>query len=262
MVGRVIGKGGETIKALQKNFGCNIQIDQSIEPMKVTVAGQPTAVESAAVAVTEIINGGNPNLGGPGGYGGKALIMLVSRVDLCGQVIEFRIKALLCPLMWMLYMYGWHVSKEKTAFSHLIMKHRWCQARQYKSGFLLLFCQRMGVVGSGKAYTCWRDQRFDYAQTLQVAGPATGAAVATAPPSTLLLAAMGPAMAATPRLSPSMAATIPMQHQPTLRCALHPSPGCCTAMLCLRLQWILFTDVRMWYVAVCVYIFSLSIRLL
>ena len=93
MVGRVIGKGGETIKALQKNFGCNIQIDQSIEPMKVTVAGQPTAVESAAVAVTEIINGGNPNLGGPGGYGGggyggEAYIMLVLRANICGKAME------------------------------------------------------------------------------------------------------------------------------------------------------------------------------
>ena len=71
MVGRVIGKGGETIKALQKNFGCNIQIDQTIEPMKVTVAGQPGPVESAAAAVTEIINGGNPYLGPPGGAGGS-----------------------------------------------------------------------------------------------------------------------------------------------------------------------------------------------
>lgn len=70
MVGRVIGKGGETIKALQKNFGCNIQIDQTIDPMKITVAGQPTPVESAAAAVTEIINGGNPYLGPPGGGGG------------------------------------------------------------------------------------------------------------------------------------------------------------------------------------------------
>ena len=31
MVGRVIGKSGETIKALQKHFGCNIQIDQAVQ---------------------------------------------------------------------------------------------------------------------------------------------------------------------------------------------------------------------------------------
>ncbi|EIE27476.1 hypothetical protein COCSUDRAFT_64249 [Coccomyxa subellipsoidea C-169] len=72
MVGRVIGKGGETIKALQKNFGANIQIDQTTDPMKITIAGQPPAVESAAAAVTEIINGGNPYLGptAGAGYGG------------------------------------------------------------------------------------------------------------------------------------------------------------------------------------------------
>ena len=70
MVGRVIGKGGETIKALQKNFGANIQIDQSTEPMKVTVSGQPQAVELALSAVQEIISGGSPYLGpGSGGFG-------------------------------------------------------------------------------------------------------------------------------------------------------------------------------------------------
>ncbi|CAL8463502.1 g3036 [Coccomyxa elongata] len=69
MVGRVIGKGGETIKALQKNFGANIQIDQTTDPMKITIAGQPAAVTSAAAAVTEIINGGNPYLGPTAGAG-------------------------------------------------------------------------------------------------------------------------------------------------------------------------------------------------
>lgn len=73
MVGRVIGKGGETIKALQKNFGANIQIDQSTEPMKVTVSGQPQAVDLALGAVQEIINGGSPYLGpGSGGFGAPA----------------------------------------------------------------------------------------------------------------------------------------------------------------------------------------------
>ena len=66
VVGRVIGKGGETIKALQKTYGANIQIDQSTDPMKITVAGQAMAVENAAAAVLEIINGGNPYLQGVG----------------------------------------------------------------------------------------------------------------------------------------------------------------------------------------------------
>ena len=67
MVGRVIGKGGETIKALQRNFGANIQIDQSLDPMKITVSGQPPAVDAAMAAVSEIVAGGNPYIGGPGG---------------------------------------------------------------------------------------------------------------------------------------------------------------------------------------------------
>lgn len=70
MVGRVIGKGGETIKALQKNFGANIQIDQTTDPMKITIAGQPPAVEACGAAVQEIVNGGNPYLGPAGGAGG------------------------------------------------------------------------------------------------------------------------------------------------------------------------------------------------
>lgn len=78
MVGRVIGKGGETIKTLQKNFGANIQIDQTVDPMKITVAGQPSAVEAAAAAVQEIVNGGNPYLGpsAPGAYGVHFLTLL------------------------------------------------------------------------------------------------------------------------------------------------------------------------------------------
>ncbi len=92
MVGRVIGKGGETIKALQKNFGANIQIDQTTDPMKITIAGQPPAVESAAAAVTEIINGGNPYLGptAGAGYGEDSFSLFTSvqclvHVDLEGR---------------------------------------------------------------------------------------------------------------------------------------------------------------------------------
>ena len=72
MVGRVIGKGGETIKLLQKQYGANIQIDQASDPMKVSVAGQPQAVEGALMAVQEIISGGNPPFlpgGGASPYG-------------------------------------------------------------------------------------------------------------------------------------------------------------------------------------------------
>lgn len=67
MVGRVIGKGGETIKALQKQFGVNIQIDQQAEPNKITIAGPPSSVANAVVTVQEIINGGNPLAAQPAG---------------------------------------------------------------------------------------------------------------------------------------------------------------------------------------------------
>ena len=49
----------------------NIQIDQSSDPMHITVAGQPHTVDTAAAAVSEIINGGNPfGAGGPASLGG------------------------------------------------------------------------------------------------------------------------------------------------------------------------------------------------
>ncbi len=49
MVGRVIGKGGETIKALQQYTGAMIQIDQSVDPTRVTIAGAPGVRDFAAV---------------------------------------------------------------------------------------------------------------------------------------------------------------------------------------------------------------------
>ena len=49
----------------------NIQIDQATDPMRITVAGQPHTVDTAAAAVSEIINGGNPfGAGGPASLGG------------------------------------------------------------------------------------------------------------------------------------------------------------------------------------------------
>lgn len=51
MVGRVIGKGGETIKALQQYTGAIIQIDQSQDPTRVTIAGD---VDSLKLAVSMI----------------------------------------------------------------------------------------------------------------------------------------------------------------------------------------------------------------
>eukprot|EP00803_Ostreobium_quekettii_P001478 evm.model.scf_100EXC.9 EVM.evm.TU.scf_100EXC.9 scf_100EXC:61527-62924(+) len=60
MVGHVIGKGGETIKALQRDTGAAVQLDQNVEPCKVTLSGPPQKVQAAADMVQEIINGVTP----------------------------------------------------------------------------------------------------------------------------------------------------------------------------------------------------------
>ena len=57
MVGRVIGKSGETIRALQNYTGALIQIDQTVDPMKVTISGPPRSLELAVSMVTDIVTG-------------------------------------------------------------------------------------------------------------------------------------------------------------------------------------------------------------
>ena len=77
IVGKVIGRGGETINMLQMRSGARIQIDQQVPdgyPCKVQINGNPQVVEQAVRLVNEIIHGG-PMGGGPGGgmgggYGG------------------------------------------------------------------------------------------------------------------------------------------------------------------------------------------------
>ncbi len=39
VVGRIIGKGGETIKGLQRKYSVSIQINQGADPMAVTITG-------------------------------------------------------------------------------------------------------------------------------------------------------------------------------------------------------------------------------
>ena len=77
MVGRVIGKGGETIKAMQREFQANIQIDQTSLPMKITISGQPASVERAYAVVAEIVAGGNPYIGGSVGHAGALSIIVL-----------------------------------------------------------------------------------------------------------------------------------------------------------------------------------------
>ena len=59
MVGRVIGRGGETVKGLQSRTGARIQIDQSSVPCSVTITGNPYCVEAASRAVADVIHGGS-----------------------------------------------------------------------------------------------------------------------------------------------------------------------------------------------------------
>jgi rRNA processing protein Krr1/Pno1 len=55
--GRVIGKNGETVKALQVFTGASIQIDQVSEPARIIMSGTPQALQLAASMVMDIING-------------------------------------------------------------------------------------------------------------------------------------------------------------------------------------------------------------
>lgn len=76
IIGRIIGRGGETIKQIQKMSGATIQIDQSEDPCKVSLAGQPSAVEQAKGFINEIMSGGDPfapSAYGGGGYGQQGM---------------------------------------------------------------------------------------------------------------------------------------------------------------------------------------------
>lgn len=71
IVGRIIGRGGETVRKLQQMSGARIQIDQT--NWKITVSGADNAVNTASSWIYDIMNGGSP-FGGhqqmAGGYGG------------------------------------------------------------------------------------------------------------------------------------------------------------------------------------------------
>lgn len=57
MVGRVIGKSGETVKALQTYTGATIQIDQTQDPTRVSITGAPYSLSLAVSMVTDIVRG-------------------------------------------------------------------------------------------------------------------------------------------------------------------------------------------------------------
>ena len=66
-MGRVIGKGGETIKGLQAQSGAHITIDQNYpegEPRKIAVSGPKGCVEVAMRMIADLLQGGPVSAGG------------------------------------------------------------------------------------------------------------------------------------------------------------------------------------------------------
>jgi len=56
-IGKVIGRGGETITMIQSKSGAKVQIDQSGDPCKVNISGAPQCVLVASQLVQEIVYG-------------------------------------------------------------------------------------------------------------------------------------------------------------------------------------------------------------
>ena len=69
LVGRVIGRGGETIKRLQQESGARIQIDRQTN--RVEIQGTNEAIERAKTLIREVVDSAEENRGPPGGdFGG------------------------------------------------------------------------------------------------------------------------------------------------------------------------------------------------
>jgi len=80
LVGRVIGRKGETINELQARSGVRIQIDQTVpdgQPCKIVISGDPEAVRRAVPLVHEVMSHGPPSRskhpGAPPGPGGPGM---------------------------------------------------------------------------------------------------------------------------------------------------------------------------------------------
>jgi len=83
-VGKLIGRGGETIRGIQMATGARMQIDQTRQPCQVVMAGTDACVEACLQVVQEIIEGGSTAVfneiarGGQGfggqGYGGQPMV--------------------------------------------------------------------------------------------------------------------------------------------------------------------------------------------
>lgn len=82
IVGRVIGRGGETIKMLQRQHQVNIQIEQAGDPTTVQATGPAANVAEALKHIKDIISGNDRGEGGFGGSGYGAGTVPVSRAPM------------------------------------------------------------------------------------------------------------------------------------------------------------------------------------
>lgn len=63
IIGKVIGRGGETIKNIQRISGATVQIDQSTDPCKISIAGQDSTVDEARRMIEDVMSGRDPFAG-------------------------------------------------------------------------------------------------------------------------------------------------------------------------------------------------------
>ena len=88
LVGRVIGKGGETIKGLQAQSGAHITVDQNFPegvPRKISISGPAGCVDIATKLVEDLLKGGPVRSGSVGP--GQAQHLVECPKEMVGRVI-------------------------------------------------------------------------------------------------------------------------------------------------------------------------------
>jgi len=97
VVGRVIGRGGETIRDLQLRSGCSIQINQNFPegmPRQITISGAPNALEVAKQMTQQVMQGGLAGMmssGIPGMLAGFEAAGQITQVLDCPQTVVGRV---------------------------------------------------------------------------------------------------------------------------------------------------------------------------